>query len=470
MLPTFNLTFDVIHKKTINPLAFGGEPMAEKNLIIDELLLDLINPRTRKVESQREALQGVINNQKSRLAALAEDIAQHGLNPADRLLVMHQRNPKGYVTLEGNRRVATLQILKNPAVLTGLTLTPALRKRLEAAAKMFRTSTVEPVPCFSFSKREDARRWIEMRHTGQGGGEGIVPWSGVATARFRGNSPALQAIDLIKRFGFLSDQEREDLENKFSISVLDRILGSKPMKDAFGLRTSKDVLYSKISADEVIKPLEYVVKEILSGRLTNRTLNKKIDQEKYIDKLPSSARPDLSKTIDDTPADAFGQSDFKPRKTKRRKRATPIQKGIWPSNFVLLIGVDRIRDIFAEIKGLEIDKNKNAIAVLMRIILEMSADEYMDENNLSRKKGNKPHQKEKSLAEKVGDVCAHLIGNGAKKHKLTPITSSINNNSSPLYHDLLNQYVHNAYHNPSPAELKSGATALRSFLENVWTA
>ena len=104
--------------------------MPVKNLKIDELLLDLINPRTRKVESQRDALQGVINNQKLRLAALAEDIAEHGLNPADRLLVMHQRNPNGYVTLEGNRRVATLQILKNPSVLNGLTTTPALRRRL----------------------------------------------------------------------------------------------------------------------------------------------------------------------------------------------------------------------------------------------------------------------------------------------------------------------------------------------------
>ena len=69
--------------------------MPVKNLKIDELLLDLINPRTRKVESQREALQGVINDQTLRLTALAEDIAEHGLNPADRLLVMHQRSPKG---------------------------------------------------------------------------------------------------------------------------------------------------------------------------------------------------------------------------------------------------------------------------------------------------------------------------------------------------------------------------------------
>jgi len=441
--------------------------MPVKNLKIDELLLDLVNPRTRKVESQREALQGVINDQKSRLAALAEDIAQHGLNPADRLLVMHQRNPTGYVTLEGNRRVATLQILKNPAVLNGLTIASALRRRLEAAARTFKASTVEPVPCFSFGKREDARRWIEMRHTGQGAGEGIVPWSGVAAARFRGNSPSLQAIDLVKRFGNLSDHEREELDN-FSISVMDRIMGSKPMKDALGLKTSKDILYSRVSADEVIKPLNYLVKEIISGRLTNRTLNKKEDQENYIKFLPKDALPDLSKEIDETPADSFAQVDFFAKPKQRRKRSPSTQKAIWPKSFGLSIGIDRISDIFNELKSLEVEKNKNAIAVLMRIILEMSADEYLDGKSITRKKGTPPHLRDKTLAEKVGDCCTRLIADGAKKHKLTPVTKAINNNNSPLYHDLLNQYVHNAYHNPSPGELRAGATTLRVFLEHIW--
>ena len=442
--------------------------MPVKNLKIDDLLLDLTNPRTRKVESQREALQGVIDNQKFRIAALAEDIAEHGLNPADRLLVMHQRSPRGYVTLEGNRRVATLQILKNPTILAGLSVSAALQRRLEAAAKKFRAAKVEPVPCFSFSNRDDSKRWIEMRHTGQGAGEGIVPWSGVAAARFRGNSPSLQAIDLVKRFGDLSDDERAELDESFSISVLDRVMGSKPMKDAFGLRTSKDILYSKISAEEVLKPLEYLIKQILSGSLTNRTINKKEDQKTYIKNMPKGAMPDLNQSINETPADSFGQSDFKLRKKAARKKSKSIQKGIWPRTFSLSIGVDRIDDIFKELKGLEIDKNKNAIAVLMRIILEMSADEYMDNNQLDRKKGTAPHQRDKSIADKVSEVCGDLILKGAKKHKLSPVTTSINNKASPLYHDLLNQYVHNAYHNPSPGELRSGATALRSFLENVW--
>lgn len=447
--------------------------MPVKNLKIDDLLLDLINPRTQEVESQREAMQAVINNQKSLLASLADDIAEHGLNPADRLLVMYQKSPKGYVALEGNRRVAALKILNNPQVLNGLNIPRGLQVRLEAAAKKFDPSKVEPVPCFSFSKREDAHKWIENRHTGQGAGEGIVQWSGVAAARFRGSSPSLQAIDLVKRFGKLSDEDRASLDNDFSISVLDRVMGSKIMKEAFGLKTTKNVLFATVAADEVVKILNHLVTEIAGGRLTNRTLNKKEDQENFVRSLPNSVLPDLKKVIVETPIDAFGQSDFSAKSQTatrpKRKNKSAVQKGIWPKNFTLEIGVERIKDIFIEIKGLEIEKNKNAISILMRIILEMSADEYMDRSSLDRKKGSPHHTREKTLAEKVSECCQHLIANGVKKHLLSPVTKSINNSNSPLYHDLLNQYVHNAHHNPSPGELQAGATPLRTFLEHVWS-
>src|SRR3546814_18311271 len=97
---------------------------------------------------------------------------------------------------------------------SGLDIPEGRRKKLKAAAGEFHINKVEPIPAYSFEKRDDARRWIEMRHTGQGAGEGIVGWSGVATARFRGNSPSLQAIDLVRRFGDLSDDERERSEER----------------------------------------------------------------------------------------------------------------------------------------------------------------------------------------------------------------------------------------------------------------
>src|SRR3546814_9959113 len=91
------------------------------------------------------------------------------------------------------RRVSALQILKDPSVLSGLDMPEGRRKKLKAAAGEFHINKVEPIPAYSFEKRDDARRWIEMRHTGQGAGEGIVGWSGVAT-RSEEHTSELQSL------------------------------------------------------------------------------------------------------------------------------------------------------------------------------------------------------------------------------------------------------------------------------------
>src|SRR3546814_7320425 len=93
---------------------------------------------------------------------------------------------------------------------------------------------------------------------------------------------------------------------------------------------------------------------------------------------------------------------------------------LFPRGYKLNIPIARIDEIFQELSKLEIEKNKNAIAILMRIVLEMTVDEYLDEKKISRKRGNPPHQKDKSLAEKVGDCCTELVSNGVKAHKLKP--------------------------------------------------
>ena len=104
--------------------------MSARTLKIDQLDLDLVNPRISKASSQHEAMQRIIDDQDIKLANLAESIVDEGLNPMDRLLVIKSEENAGkYTVLEGNRRTAVLKILKNPASVTGLEMRPALQKQ-----------------------------------------------------------------------------------------------------------------------------------------------------------------------------------------------------------------------------------------------------------------------------------------------------------------------------------------------------
>lgn len=178
--------------------------MAGLPLDIDELQLDLENPRISRAGNQREALQKIIEDQDVKLVILAESIVADRLNPMDRWLVIKSPTERGkYVVLEGNRRLATIRILHNSAVMNDLEVRAPVKKKLAELSEQFDLKTIEPIDCFDIGDRAAGATWLTQRHTGENKGRGIVNWGGVATARFRGRDPALQALDLVLVHGNL---------------------------------------------------------------------------------------------------------------------------------------------------------------------------------------------------------------------------------------------------------------------------
>jgi hypothetical protein len=88
-------------------------------------------------------------------------------------------------------------------MLDSLEVRTPIKKRLLDQAKYFDLDRVSPIACFEIGDRPSAAAWLNQRHTGENKGRGIVGRGGVATARFRGRDPALQALDLSTRPGVL---------------------------------------------------------------------------------------------------------------------------------------------------------------------------------------------------------------------------------------------------------------------------
>jgi hypothetical protein len=79
--------------------------MPEIKLKIADLVLDHDNPRISHAAGQQEALQKIVQDQKTKLVRLAQSIVDNGLNPMDRFLVLRlNQAPRRYIALEGNRR------------------------------------------------------------------------------------------------------------------------------------------------------------------------------------------------------------------------------------------------------------------------------------------------------------------------------------------------------------------------------
>jgi len=127
-------------------------------LNVGELLLDLENPRISRAGSQREVLQKIVEDQDVKLIVLAESIVADGLNPMDRWLTIKSPADRGmYIVLEGNRRLAAIKILQNPAVMKDLEVRSPVKSRFESLSTQFSLKAVEPIDCFDIENARPRR-------------------------------------------------------------------------------------------------------------------------------------------------------------------------------------------------------------------------------------------------------------------------------------------------------------------------
>jgi hypothetical protein len=446
--------------------------MPARELKIDDLLLDVENPRISRAGGQKDALQKIIEDQDIKLVALAQSIVEDGgLNPMDRLLVIQSPDLKDkYMILEGNRRFAAIKILHNPAVLTGLELRAAIQKRFEELAVEFDRTTVEPIDCYEVADRAEGATWIHQRHTGENQGRGIVDWSSVASRRFTGRDPALQALDFVMTHGSLSDDEKKSIEARFPITTLDRLLSTPAVRAKLGLEIIDQKLLTKLPADEVMKPLRRIVRDLASKTVVVTGLKKVGQQVDYVSNLRQDL-PDLSKGARKPKlVDTFGVQDFaqQPAPKARPKPKRPKRKALIPKECRLNVTNAKIEEIFKELRSLSLVDYPHAISVLFRVFLETSVDEYLTRSGITLVVKTSGGDKDKSLRKKVEEGSRHIISNGTPRKHLDGILKAISQKENPLNVDTLNGYVHNRFFSPTERDLRVAWDNAQPFFETIW--
>src|ERR1017187_9513026 len=429
--------------------------MPAKNLKIDQLELDAVNQRISKANSQHEAMQRIIDDQDAKLGNLAESIVEDGLNPMDRLLVMKSESGNGkYIVLEGNRRAAAMKILKNPAVLTGLDVRAALQKKLEKLAHTFDPKNVEPVPCYEMETRGEGNSWIEQRHTGEDEGRGIVRWSGVAASRFRGRDPALQALDFVRQHGNLTDAQQQIIEGRFPITTLDRLLSTPGVRSKIGFEIKDDKLLTSLPPDEAIKPLRRIVLDLAEKTVNVTKLKLKPQQIDYVSKLDKTDCPNLSKKAGSPRAvEGISEQDFSASAKIKTKKTKPASKAARttaiPKSCRLNVTNPKIEEIYNELRSLQLTKHPHAIAVLLRVLLETSVDEYLTRATIPLTISTPGGNKDKTLRKKVEETIDHLVANGAPRKDFAGAIRGLSDPNHPFSVDLLHAYIHNRFFSPT---------------------
>ncbi|MGH6836332.1 MAG: hypothetical protein ACREC9_12470 [Methylocella sp.] len=448
--------------------------MPEIKIRIDDLVLDGDNPRITHAEAQQQVFQKVVRDQKAKLVRLAESIVEHGLSPIERLMVLEvNQKPKRYVALEGNRRVTALKLLTNPAAMTGLVMPDGMQRSMERLAKIFDRSKVEPIDAYEVSSRDESRYWIELRHNGEDHGRGVVPWKPIVASRFRKKEPTIQAFDAVIEHGGFDEEAAENIREGFSLTTLRRLMDSKDVRAELGLTVENGQLHTVLPGSELIKSLKKIVLDIAAKNVDSRRFNKTEKMLEYVRGFGKADKPDFSKKVASRPVEGIQKTEFAKARARRgtsKKAASGERRNVVPKNCALNVTNNRIAEIYQELRTLKIDEARNAIAVLMRVFLELSVDHWLEKNKISLRftPAGSGREQPKKLDKKLAEAVDVLVKVGVPEANFKAIIRSLSVRTSPMNIDLFHQYVHDRFATPSPSELTAAWDHAQPLFERVW--
>ena len=301
------------------------------------------------------------------------------------MLFQPDASKEEYIALEGNRRVVALQILAGPELLHDLSLPDALRKKLTELSDNFDDTKVEPIRAVLMSDRESARRWIELRHTGENEGRGIVNWNGFQTARFR-KDKLLKFIDLIKANGNLTKEELTALAKNFPISTFDRLLANPVVRERIGITIIDGEYYLSMPTQEAVKPLQQIIADLATKKIKVSAVDTKEQQIAYINSfakasLPKGKKLSSPQSLASLVASSVSASEPPP---PMLAPTSPLdRKTLVPKDFSVAIANQKAAQVFCELQSLNVERFPVGGAVLLRTFVEASVDVYCGSAGIS---------------------------------------------------------------------------------------
>ncbi len=443
---------------------------------LETIDLHVANPRFDPVEDQRAAIHAICLDQGVKLIELAEDIVHEGTSPIDLTLVIKGSVDGRYIVAEGNRRITALKLLAHPARIEDTPFLAAQKKRLKQLASKFDARNYANINCVLASKIEDTHHWVQLRHTGQNKGAGIVEWTGAATARFRGNSRGYDALEFVRTQ--LKDKVDEEILDRFPITNLERLLADPDIRKPMGLSLVEGKLHTVIDPRVAAGNLYTVMKDLRSPNVGVGDVYTKEDRRTYLKRIAPQFKTSAS-LPEPRRLDAEGEGPGLAASPKAAGKAVVAKKGSTPStkNRITLIPrktnfpieSTRVNEIYRELKNLKVTQFPNAVAVLARVFLELSLDVYIQKHKLKSALADEAGKGEPRLNHKV--ICAkkHLITNGAEKSIINAACTIFTSDGSPLSIKHLHTSVHNPHWHPDGPGLVRDWDTCEEFFKELWS-
>jgi len=485
---------------------------------LHQLRLDQVNYRLGPQATQRDAIRAMIEDQGSKLVRLAKDIlSMEGVSPGEPIWIVPAGVRGQYIVEEGNRRVTSLKLLETPALADGTSVSKQFRK----LAKTYAEHPIRELDARLFATRQDVLPWKRRRHMTAGSGVGLAAWKTLAKGRAN-RDLGLDAPRSLAVVEFFADDKSdawaeilEALDGRWT--TVDRVLNAGPFKETLGIVI--DPKTSVVSFDNGdVKAGADLLKRLLGAMAAPdfefADIEDKDDRKAFIDKFASfsvKAKATPSETlngqkpvgplgesivetetaIEVSPAQDASSSNAKPenltdtaataapQSTASRRDATDAnRKTLAPPDGPRLLPVQGIRltPLYNECRKLKVKGNENAAAFLVRVFIELSSENYLQEKSVPlprslRDKHVKDWEDYKvKLSDKITAVALHIDSTRkapvfvqAREAILPAAVGSFSINT-------LHSYFHNRHVLPDEATIKASWDGWEAYLRELYLA
>lgn len=464
-------------------------PWREETVNITNLKLDVQNPRIPELghlATQREIVEELVNN--DGVYELTRDIATQGFFPTELLVCVEEADE--LIVIEGNRRLASLKLLLSPQLAPD-----KWAKRFAALSAKLDEPATKVVKIIIAPSRSAAAPLIMNRHTQTG----IKRWEPIQQARYVHSlrSSGMSIEQLAATTGFTRGELLKVLRThtmyevantlgldpktadtvrdprKFNTSTLERIIESPVVRKFLGISFNEEgQAIGEVHPDDFKKAYKRIITDIAKAEVDTRKLNNAKAVQSYVAQLVSvkPKRKGHFTSLDLLQSATSTATNLAPA-GKPKARSDRKSKFLVPKSVKCHLHMTRIADILSELQRLKVSGFENAVAVLLRIFIEMSISHYMESTGSMNalvarlnKNGNKPADWTPSFRQMLGDILQNdkEIIAAIPKQALKALNKAVSNDNYPLSLDSMDQFVHNPYVAPTEHQLRQLWNAFES--------
>jgi hypothetical protein len=424
---------------------------------LSQLQLNPDNDRHGPLKDEASAIQWLLSNRNAHMRALADDLAK-----SRRLYEPPLVRPDGtsHVVFDGNRRICCLKLLLNPK----LAPSESWNEFFSELGSPEVSEAFSKIECEIESDLGTIDELLYRRHTGSQDGVGRSQWDPEGKSFFlqRTGKASLGLGETIEKV--LKAEQLIPQEQSLPWSNLERLLSSEPIRKRAGISFAGGALTYLTDKQRNMETLMRIADDLSSRKIVLADLWNNEGKRRYLDRLKNEGLAiDVAPIGRSMPAEA---NDVATIETPQRSRKGPAPKDKYlissadKNPFLDNPDFERAEKIWGELQfALEFDRHDNAIAVLMRVLLELSITYYARAQGLA-------FGSAEPFAHRVSSVADSMLARGMIDLKARSIIRKFESDRPIVSAHSMHQYVHNPHFHPAISDLKNIWNVIRQIIIN----